>query len=38
MPTSPENVARALRNDWEFWVDNQDALNERFSAWLTRAN
>ena len=38
MPTSAENVARALRNDWEFWVDNQDALNERFSAWLTRAN
>ena len=38
MPTSPENVARALRNDWEFWVDNQDALNERFSAWLTRAD
>lgn len=38
LPTSPENVARALRNDWEFWVDNQDALNERFSAWLTRAN
>ncbi len=38
MPTSPENAAHALRNDWEFWVDNQDALNERFSAWLTRAN
>ncbi|WP_420448927.1 ABC transporter substrate-binding protein [Candidatus Palauibacter sp.] len=38
MPTSPDNIARALRNDWEFWVDNQDALNERFSAWLTRAN
>ena len=38
MPTSPDNVARALRNDWEFWVDNQDALNERFSAWLTRGN
>ena len=36
MPTSPENVARALRNDWAWWVDNQDELNERFSAWLNR--
>ena len=36
MPTSPENVARALRNDWSWWVDNQDELNERFSAWLAR--
>ena len=36
MPTSPENVARALRNDWAWWADNQDELNERFSAWLAR--
>ena len=36
MPTSPANVERALRNNWEWWVDNQDALNERFSAWLNR--
>ncbi|WP_419161492.1 ABC transporter substrate-binding protein [Candidatus Palauibacter sp.] len=36
MPTSPENIARALRNDWSWWVDNQDELNERFSAWLAR--
>ena len=38
LSTSPRNVARALRNDWAWWVDNQDELNERFSAWLARAN
>ena len=36
MPASPANTARALRYDWAFWVDNQDELNERFSAWLAR--
>ena len=36
MPASPANVARALRYDWAWWVDNQDELNERFSAWLAR--
>ena len=36
MPTSPQNIVRALRNDWAWWVDNQDELNERFSAWLNR--
>ena len=36
MPASPDNVDRALRYDWEWWVDNQDELNERFSAWLAR--
>ncbi len=36
MPASPANAARALRYDWSWWVDNQDELNERFSAWLAR--
>ena len=36
MPASPGNVDRALRYNWVFWVDNQDELNERFSAWLAR--
>ncbi len=36
LPTHPPNMARALRRDWAWWVDNQDALNERFSAWLAR--
>jgi len=36
MPASPANAARALRYDWEWWVDHQDELNERFGAWLAR--
>ena len=36
MPASPANSARALRYDWAWWVDHQDELNERFSAWLAR--
>ncbi len=36
MPTSPENVARALHHDWEWWRDHGDEMNERFSAWLAR--
>ena len=36
MPASPGNIDRALRYDWQWWVDNQDELNERFSAWLAR--
>jgi len=36
MPAGPGNVDRALRFDWAFWVDYQDELNERFSAWLAR--
>lgn len=36
MPAAPANAARALVEDWSFWVDHQDELNERFSAWLAR--
>ena len=36
MPASPDNAERALRYDWEWWADNQDELNERFTAWLAR--
>ncbi len=36
MPTSPENVSRALHNDWEWWSDNGEEMNERFSTWLAR--
>jgi putative spermidine/putrescine transport system substrate-binding protein len=35
MPTAPDNFKRALQNDFEFWADNSDQLNERFNAWLT---
>ncbi len=34
MPTAPQNFKNALQNDFEFWADNQDELNERFNAWL----
>ncbi len=36
MPTSPQNAARALHNDWEWWTDNGEEMNERFSTWLAR--
>lgn len=36
MPTAPENFGNALQNDFEFWADNQDQLNERFNAWLAK--
>ena len=34
MPTAPENFGTAIQNDFEFWADNQDELNERFNTWL----
>lgn len=34
MPTAEANLANALVNNFEFWADNQDELNERFNAWL----
>ena len=34
MPTAPENFGNALQNDFLFWADYQDELNERFNAWL----
>ncbi len=36
MPISPQNAKRALRNNWEWWSDHLDEMNERFSAWLAR--
>jgi len=36
MPTAPENFKTAVQNDFEFWADNQDELNERFNAWLAK--
>ncbi|WP_421708865.1 ABC transporter substrate-binding protein [Algihabitans sp.] len=34
MPTAPANFGNALQNDFLFWADYQDELNERFNAWL----
>ena len=36
MPTTPANMARALQNDWRWWADHADEVNERFGAWLAR--
>ncbi len=34
MPTAPENMKNALASSYEFWVDRDTELNERFNAWL----
>ncbi len=34
MPTAAANLSNALVNNFEFWVDNDAELNERFNAWL----
>ena len=36
MPSAPENMSRVVRNDWEWWSDHGEEMNERFSAWLSR--
>ena len=36
MPTTPENMTRTLHNNWEWWSDHVDQMNERFSAWMAR--
>ena len=36
MPNAPENLARALQSDWQWWTDHAEEMNERFSAWLAR--
>ena len=34
MPTAAENLTNALPSSYEFWVDHDTELNERFNAWL----
>ncbi len=36
MPTAPENLKNSVQNNFEFWADNADQLNERFNAWLAK--
>ncbi|MGH1576731.1 ABC transporter substrate-binding protein [Planktotalea sp.] len=36
MPTAAANLGNALVNNFEFWVDNDAELNERFNAWLAK--
>ena len=37
LPTSPENLRRALQTDVTWWGEHLDEMNERFSAWLARS-
>ncbi len=34
VPTAPENMTTALGSDFQFWVDHDAELNDRFNAWL----
>ncbi len=36
MPTAPENMKTAILNDFEWWADHADEMNERFAAWLAK--
>ena len=36
MPTNPENAKRYLVNNIEWWADNQDSVEEKFQAWLSK--
>lgn len=35
MPTSPENMKNALGSSYDFWIDHEAELTERFNAWLS---
>lgn len=34
MPTNPDNLKNAVASSYEFWVDHDAELNDRFNAWL----
>ena len=34
LPTAPQNMTNALESNFEFWVDKDVELGERFNAWL----
>ena len=36
LPTSPTNLKTALGSDTQFWVENIEALNERFNTWAAQ--
>jgi putative spermidine/putrescine transport system substrate-binding protein len=37
MPTAPNNFKNPLQNDFEWWADHADEINERFNAWLAKS-
>ena len=34
MPTHPDNAKTTLLNNYEWWADNEDDLNEQFASWI----
>ncbi len=36
LPTEQVNLKHALQNDFEWWADNHDKMNQRFVAWLAK--
>ncbi len=36
MPTAPANFGNVVQNDYEFWADRQDELNDAFNSWINR--
>ncbi|MDE0229783.1 MAG: ABC transporter substrate-binding protein [Spirochaetaceae bacterium] len=36
MPATPERLERSVFNDWAWWADFGEQVNERFGAWLAR--
>jgi putative spermidine/putrescine transport system substrate-binding protein len=36
LPTAPQNLAGALQISDRFWLDNLDALTQRFNTWVAR--
>jgi putative spermidine/putrescine transport system substrate-binding protein len=36
LPTEPNNMKDALAINVDFWIDNAEALTERFNAWLAQ--
>ena len=36
LPTDPKNLEGAVSLDVDFWIDNSEALTERFNAWLAQ--
>jgi len=37
MPTAPNNFKNPLQNNYEWWADHADEINERFNAWLAKS-
>ncbi|MDZ7747590.1 MAG: ABC transporter substrate-binding protein [Halofilum sp. (in: g-proteobacteria)] len=38
MPTAPGNFRNALQNDFLWWAENQEEMDERFNAWLAEGD